>query len=151
MPQHEHAGEHHGHGVDFILSGVLRRAAVRRLEKRYPFADVSAGRHAQSAHQPRAQVGDDVPVEIGRDNDIVFLRAPHQLHAEVIDERVMELDVRVSLAATSRATAKEQAVREFHDVGFMRGGDLFAPVFPCVLESVGHDAPRAGLGNHFNA
>ena len=52
VAQHQHAGEHHRHRVDFVLPGVLRRAAVDRLEDGVVGADVGSRRHAQAADQP---------------------------------------------------------------------------------------------------
>ena len=42
--------------------------------------DVPAGRESQPAHQPRPQVAQDVPVEVGHHQDIEIRGVLHQLH-----------------------------------------------------------------------
>ncbi len=58
-------------------------------------ADVGAGGHAQAADQPGAQVAEDVAVEVGQHEHVVQLGLLHQLHAHVVDDAVLELDVGV--------------------------------------------------------
>ena len=36
-------------------------------------ADVGAGRHAEPSDEPGPEVGDDVPVQVGQDDDVVLL------------------------------------------------------------------------------
>ena len=52
------------------------------------------GRHAQAADQPGRQVAEDVAVEIRQHQHVVQLGLLHQLHAHVVDDAVLELDVR---------------------------------------------------------
>src|SRR5437762_13730419 len=49
MLEHERPREHQRHGVDLVLTGVLGRRAVDGLEDGNAFADVGAGRHAETA------------------------------------------------------------------------------------------------------
>ena len=75
VPQHQHARQHHGHRVDLVLARVLRRAAVRRLEHRAVGADVGARRQPQAADHARAEVRDDVAVQVRAAEDVVLARA----------------------------------------------------------------------------
>ena len=80
--------------VGFALSwpGVLGRGAVDGLEHRRLRPDVGAGRHAEAADQPGAQVADDVAVQVRQHQHVVQLRLLDQLHAHVVDDAVLELD-----------------------------------------------------------
>lgn len=72
------------------------------------------------------------------------------LHASVVDDHVLELDVGVQLRDFG-AASKEKTVSEFHDVGFMDGGDLLAVVFRRVIESELRDTTRFLLSHNLQA
>src|SRR6266540_7322716 len=97
VTEHEDAGEHHRHRVRLVLACVLGRRAMCGLEDRGLGAEVGARRDAEPADEARAEVGDDVPVQIREDEDVVLLRPLDELHAEVVDNSVLELDVGVLL------------------------------------------------------
>src|SRR4029077_10453274 len=93
--QHERAREHEGHRVHLVLAGVLRRRSVDRLEHRDAvLADVRAGRHAEPPGEAGDQVAHDVAVEVRQDEHVVELWLLDELHAHVVDDAVLELDVR---------------------------------------------------------
>ena len=56
-------------------------------------AEVRAGREAEAADQAGAEVGDDVAVEVRQHEHVVLLGPLHELHREVVDDAVVELDV----------------------------------------------------------
>ena len=76
-------------------------------------ADVGAGRDAQAADEARAQVADDVAVQVRQDQHVVQLRLLDELHAHVVDDAVLELDpalvVRRDRPAATRGTARRRA------------------------------------------
>ncbi len=84
-------------GIDLVLALVLRGAAVRGFEDRAVGADVRAGRDAQAADQAGRQVADDVAVQVRQHQHVVQLRLLHELHAHVVDDAVLELDVGILL------------------------------------------------------
>ena len=143
VAQHHHAGEHHRHRVDPVLAGVLRRGAVRRLEDGGVGAEVAAGREAEPADQAGGEVGDDVPVEVRADEHVVLLRPLHELHRQVVDDPVFELDVRRSRRDLA-GDAEVEPVGELHDVGLVHGRDLAAAVPARVVEGELDDSARAG-------
>ena len=72
-------------------------------------ADVHARGHAQAADDPGTQVADDIAVQIRQHQHVVQLRLLRQLHAHVVDDPFLELDVRIllgHLSALSPGTAR---------------------------------------------
>ena len=70
---------------------------MRRLEDCARLADIRPGGDPQPPDQPRAQVGDDVAVKVGQDQDVVELGLLNELHAHVVDDPVFELDIGIFL------------------------------------------------------
>ena len=68
-------------------------------------AEVRPGREPQAADQPRAQVGDDVAVQVRQHEHVVLLGPLDELHAHVVDDAVVELDVGVLLRDLARHRA----------------------------------------------
>ena len=60
-------------------------------------------------------------------------RTTHQLHARVVDDDLLVLQVGVALRDLA-AALDEQAVRALHDVGLVHRGDRLAAVLARVLE-----------------
>ena len=74
-----------------------------------PVAEVRARGDAEPADQPGAEIGDDVAVEVGQHHHVVLLGPLDELHAEVVRDPVLELDLGIArrrprgdLAATAR-------------------------------------------------
>src|SRR4029077_3484007 len=100
---------------------------------------VRTGRAPRPADHAGAEVRDDVAVEVRAAEDVVLLGPEHELHAHVVDDAVLELDVAVALGDLAR-DGEEQAVGVFHDVRLVHGRDLATAVAPCVVEGKLHDA-----------
>ncbi|MBA7586838.1 hypothetical protein ES708_28844 [subsurface metagenome] len=71
------------------------------FEDSHVVAQVGARCQPQPPHQPRAEVGDKVAVEVGQHQYIELLRLFHQLHAEVVHDSILELDVGIFLGNIS--------------------------------------------------
>ena len=106
-----------------------------------------------AADKATGQVGNDVAVEIRRDQYVEVFRMHDQLHACVIDDLVVAFDLRIVLGDFLE-DRKEEAVAELHDIGLVDAGDLLAAVGYGVVEG-GLDDAAAGLagddldGMHF--
>ena len=122
---------------------------MSRLEHRRLGADVAAGRHAEAADHAGAEVGDDVAVEVRQHDHVVLLGARHELVAEVVDDPVLELDVRVVLRDLARDVEVE-AVGVLHDVGLVGRGHLAAAVLARVVERRAHDPLGAEDGDRLD-
>jgi hypothetical protein len=91
---------------------------------------------------PGGEVGDDVAVEVRQHEHVVLLRSGHQLIAQVVDDAVLELDLRVP-SGDLASDFEKQSVRELHDVGLVDRCHLVAVVVLGVLEGRLDDAVRA--------
>ena len=96
-------------------------------------AHVGPGSQAQPTDKPGAEVREDVPVEVGEDEHVVLLGHLDQLHAHVVDDAVLELDVGIVPGYLLR-DAQPEAIGELHDVRLVHRGDLLATVGAGVLE-----------------
>ena len=114
---------------------------MRGLEHGRLLPDVRAGRHTKAADEAGAQVGDDVAVQVGQDEDVVLLGSLDELHREVVHDAVVEADVRVVLGHPSRRL-QEQPVRELHDVRLVHRRDLRSAIAPRVVEGEPDDPLR---------
>ena len=65
------------------------------LEHGRALADVAPGNHPQAADEAGAQVGNDVAEQVGGHDDVELFRPHHQLHAAVVDDQLVVLDVRI--------------------------------------------------------
>ena len=95
--------------------------------------DVRPGGEAEPADHSGPEVGDDVPVQVRAAQDVVFLRSQDELHAHVVDDAVLEIDVLVALGDLPR-DGEEETVCVLHDVGLVDGGHLPAPIAARVVE-----------------
>lgn len=71
VSQHHHRAEQQRRRVGLVLAGDVRSGAVHGFEDgRAVLTDVTAGRQAQSADQTRAQIAQDITVQIRHDKAI---------------------------------------------------------------------------------
>src|SRR4029450_8092203 len=105
-------------------------------------AEVSARGEAEPADQARREVGDDVAVEVRQYEHVVLLGPLDELHREVVDDAVLELDVRVLLRDLA-GDLQPEAVRELHDVRLVHARDLAAAEAARVVEGELEDAARS--------
>ena len=120
-------------------------------------SDGGAGQHADGAGEDGAFVGEDVAEHVFGNHDVEALRIQNKLHGGVIDQKVVQFDVRVIFRHFDNDSAPE--LRGFEDVGFIDRGELFA-AFAGEFEAhagdafdfapgVGHGVDGAGLGTVF--
>ena len=85
------------------------------------------------------------PYRLGQTKHVVELGLLHELHAHVVDDAVLGLDVGV-LGRHRPGDLQEQAVGELHDVGLVHGGDLLAAFATGILEGEPADALASRAG-----
>src|SRR3954470_20693038 len=139
VPEHEYAAQHESGRVRLVLTRVLRRRAVDRLQTRSVRPDVGSGRDAETTDETGRQVAHDVAIQVREDEDVVLVGLLDQLHAHVVDDPVLELDPTVVLGCDRARGLEEQAVRQLHDVCLVDGRDLAPVVGDRVLERVPRD------------
>ena len=96
-------------------------------------AEVGAGDEAEAADEGRAEIADDVAVEIFKQQRVVLVGIHDKLHAGVVDDVLAVINLGKSFGHFAGAAQKE-AVGQLHDVGFVDGVNLFAAVLAGVFE-----------------
>ena len=71
MPEHHDTGEEKGGGVGESLSSDVGGGSVNGLEDGGVSSDVSGGGESESTDESGAHVGEDVSVQVRRDEDSV--------------------------------------------------------------------------------
>ena len=85
--QHQGGAAQRRDGVGDALTHDVGGTPVARLADGEALADVGAGDEAERPHQGGGAIGEDVAVQIGRDDDVVVLGLAEQL----VDHRVDDL------------------------------------------------------------
>ncbi len=111
---------------------------------------LAPGSQPETTDEPRAQIGQDVAVQVRQDEDVVVLRALYELHREVVDDPVLERDVRV-LRGDPPGGLEEEAVGELHDVGLVPDGERSASACPDVVEGEPDDPVARPLADRLDA
>ena len=88
----------------------------------------------ESAHQAGRQIGNDVAVEVRHHQQVEGLRAHHQLHAGVVHDQFVVLNIR-KMRRHFAAALQKQAVAQLHDVGLVNGGHFLAALAARILEA----------------
>ena len=112
------------------------------------FADVRARRHAEPAHQPGDQVGQDVAEEVGGDDHVELPRVEHELHRAGVDDPVVACDPALVLLRHLARGLEEEAGQRLQHVGLVDDRDLLAAVLHRVVERELGDPPRPGARVH---
>jgi len=84
-------------------------------------------------NEPGGQVAEDVAVEIFHQQNVELVRVEHQAHCGRVHDGFFVLNVGI-FTGNLAAHFQEKPVAEFHDVGFVNGGDFLAPVTACHFE-----------------
>src|SRR5579875_244841 len=86
VAQHENARAQHRRGIGEIFTGDVGRGAVYSFEDGALVTKVRSRHQAQPADKGRAQVGDDVAVEIFQQQYVVLIGIHDELHAGVVHD-----------------------------------------------------------------
>ena len=142
MPQlleHQGAREHRGDWVRDPFASERGRRAVHWLEQAGPArVKVGARREAEPAHEPGAQVRENISVEIVRDDHLEPLGLAHQLHRQCVHVAVLRLDPS-ELGGDPPERLLPDPVRRY-GIGLVAHGDAGFPVRPGPLERRPDDA-----------
>src|SRR5436309_2369587 len=97
--KHQTSGQHCGNRVGDALPGNGRCGTVHRLEQAVPRSgmEVGAGGDPEAAYQAGAEIGQDVAVQVVRDDDLEALGFTHELERQRVHVPVLRRDVRVFL------------------------------------------------------
>lgn len=149
--QHHDTAEQQRSRVGKLLAGDIWRGSVDSLEDGALVADVSGGSETKTTDQAGAQIGQNVAVEIGHDENLVVVGRwiRDHLQAGVIEQLGVELDVGEFLADLASGV-QEQAIGHLHDGGLVHGADLAAANLLGVLEREAEDAFRCLAGDELD-
>ena len=109
-------------------------------------AQIRAGNQPQPADQPRAQVTQNIAVQILGQDHVVLPRIHHQLHAGVVHNVLGVRYLRV-VRGNLLAALEKQAVGELHNVRLVDGMNLFTAMLARELEGGFCNACRPLLGD----
>ena len=111
---------------------------MHRLEDRVFWADISTRCNTEATYQTSTQIARDISVEV-REHDDLELRGIHNdVHAERIDDVVIEFNGRMLFSNFTCAT-QEQAIGMLHDVRLVSSGDLLVALLLSVVERIFDD------------
>src|SRR5271157_2805826 len=150
VTKHEDTRAKHRRRVGHVFSRNVRRRAVYGFEDGAFVPEVRARHQAKSSDERRAQIRDDVAVQVLQQQDVVLVRIHYQLHASVVHNMLAVGDLGIVLGNVARA-ADEQPVRQLHDVGFVDGVDFLAMHPPRIFEGKLRNARGRLLGDDLQA
>ena len=142
--------EHHACGpqecgrICEVFAGDVRGTAVNGFEHCVVGTDVAGRNEAEAADQAAAEVGKDITVEVLHNHNVKLVRVHDELHAGVVDDLVICLDLRVVLCDFAE-DSEEHAVGHLEDVCLMNTCNFLSAVLLRVLEGVADDALRCFL------
>ena len=114
-----------------------------RLEHGVLPTDVRARDQAQPSHQARAEIAQDVSVQVGEEQDVEVLRRADEPCRERVDVDVLPGDVRI-IARVRACRLEEDPVGVAHHVRLVADRHFPPPVGSDVFEREADDPPGAG-------
>lgn len=120
------------------------------LENSDVFTDVGCGNNSEAADEACTEIADDIAVEVFEEKNVELIGIFDQLHAKVVHDDFVVFNIRV-IGGDSAAAVEEQTVTQFHDVGFMHGGDKLAVVVFGIFESEAGNGGGGFFGDDLQA
>ncbi len=150
VDEHEDATEEEAGGIGEVLSGAAGGGTVDGFEHGAAIADVGGPGKADRPGDLGGDVGEDIAIEVGHDDDVEgFGRVGHFSGTDVDDpEFFFKFGI---FSADLIEDLVKQAVGELHDVVFGEAGNFFAIVLAGVFKGVTDDFFGAGAGDEFEA
>lgn len=141
----------HGHRVGDVLAHKgFTRIARPGLEDGVLGSHIPAGQEPRTADEAASDVGHDRSVQVRHDHHVELVRIGGQLHAGVVHDDRVRLQVRI-LPSNLLASLQKQAVRELHDVGLVDDCDLLAAHLLGEVEGVAGQSLRVFLRHDLEA
>ena len=142
MSQHHSSGEDQRSRIGLVTSlNIQTNVSASRLKDCIFPSHVATGNDPRTAHKSSTNVGKDRSVQVGHNKDIELLRSGNSLHGRIIDDQVVNFQLRVSLSNFVESVT-EQPICQLHNIGFMDTGDLLSLVGSSEGESEFADAFR---------
>src|SRR5215471_5951667 len=127
MPGEKHPNrQNQGQRIRYILARDIGRRAMRRLRHTVIGPRIERGSKAQAARQFSGQVGKNIAIHIGSDDDVETLRIAHDVCHHRVDNYVVDRDCRKFLRHLV-ARLDEKTIGHFQHVGLVHNGNSLAP------------------------
>eukprot|EP01137_Pigoraptor_chileana_P032186 Opistho-2@21176 len=147
MTQHERRRKDHRRRIGNVLSlDVCGGVACARLKNGKLVANVDARNDARATNKPRADIADNVAIQVGHDHHIELIGIGHELHAAVVDNHRLELDHGIKCRHLL-ARVKEETVSKLHDVCLVDRSDLLPVIASGVIKRILCNANRVFAGD----
>mmetsp|Transcript_74219 Transcript_74219/g.86110 ORF Transcript_74219/g.86110 Transcript_74219/m.86110 type:complete len:207 (-) Transcript_74219:339-959(-) len=113
-------------------------------------SDVNSRSDSRTTSDTSSDVSNNTTVQVWHDHDIELPRVFHHLHAGIIDNELVVLDLWVFLGNFSGAL-QEQTVAFFHNVGFVDCSDFLSSRKESELKSILSNSERVCSSDDLNA
>lgn len=150
--KHHDTRKQQSSGISQPLASDIRRRTVNGLEDRALVTNVAGGRKTKTTDQPSAHIRQDITVQVRHDEDLIGVRGRvgGDLQAAVVEEFLVEFDVRVLLGDLSGG-AQEETIGHLHDSGLVHDADLLLADALGVLEGEAEDTLGGFAGDELDA
>ncbi len=152
VPQHHDRAEKQSSGVGKALASNVGGGTVDSLEDRALVTNVTGGGQTETTDQTGAQVGKNVTVQVGHDEDLVVVRSRvgRDPQARVVQQLSIEFDVGEVLGDFT-GSVQEKTVGHLHNGSLVHDTDLLLVDRTSVLEGEAQDALRSLPGDELDA
>ena len=149
--QHHDTRQKQSGGVGESLAGNVGSGTVDGLEDGALVTNVARRGQTETADETGAEIGQNVAVKVGHDEDLVVVRqrVGDHLEAGVVEQLGVKLDFGKLLGELAGGV-EEETVGHFHDGGLVDNAHLFLAGADGVLEGVAEDALGSLLGDELD-
>lgn len=142
--QHHDRAQQQSGWVSKPLAGNIRGGSVDSLKDGALVTNVSRWSKTQTTDQTSAQIGQNVTVQVGHDQDLVVVWnwVGDHLQTGVVEHLGVKLDIGVFLGDVA-SEVQEETVGHLHDGSLVDNTDLWLADILCVLESEAQDTLRS--------
>ena len=106
---------------------------MHRFKNRALLTQVRTRHKPQTTHECRAQVRQNIAVQIRRKDHVVLPRVQHQLHTGVVDD-VFSVSNLGKSGGNLFATTQEKPIRQLHNIGFVDSVNLLAAMLFRIIK-----------------
>ena len=123
---------------------------MNRLEDSVFLTNVRARGDTQTANKACRQITCNITIQVREDDNIELRGISYHVHAEGIDNAVVEVDATLIFLGKLARNAKEQTIGVLHDVCFVSSGNLLATVLQRILEGISNNILRGSNRNRLD-
>ena len=148
--QHLNRSQEQTRWVSTVFSRNIGGTPVDRFKECAVIAYIGRARQPHRARDLRGDIGENIPVEVGRDNHIKTLWCVRNPCSANIDDHVLRLNIQV-LKRDLLKNLAEETVGELHDIVLAHASHLRAVVLAGILKRVADNLFAARAANELEA